>query len=56
VRDDQQIFWLVKIQPVHDSERERSGAVINPARVVAPMSVNVPIERDESAPWPLPDN
>ena len=37
--------------------RERSGAVINPARVVAPIKVKCPrLERMNARAWPLPDN
>ena len=35
-----EVVFAVEIQPVHDANRERSGEVSRPVRVVAPMSVN----------------
>jgi len=40
VKDDEQVFRLVKFEAVDDAQsRERSGAVMSPARVVAPIKV-----------------
>src|SRR6266478_362151 len=57
MRDDQQIFRLVKIQPVHDSEtRAQRGGNQSRARGRSDEREMSQLEGMNPRPWPLPDN